>query len=77
MPASPAALHDLTAVEIARRVRAREVTAREVTDPVERRRVAEEARRLQPWYAAQPWSVADWVAASPMVVLAPRPPGPT
>ena len=53
------------------------VTAREVTDPVERRRVAEEARRLQPWYAAQPWSVEDWVAASPMVVLAPRPPGPT
>ncbi len=53
------------------------VTAREVVDPAERRRVAEEARRLQPWYAAQPWSVEDWVAGSPMVVLTPESPGPT
>jgi deazaflavin-dependent oxidoreductase (nitroreductase family) len=54
---------------------ARDVTvvAREVRDPAERRRVAEEAGRLQPWYTAQPWSVDDWVAGSPMVVLAQEP----
>ncbi|HYN29532.1 MAG TPA: nitroreductase family deazaflavin-dependent oxidoreductase [Dermatophilaceae bacterium] len=52
------------------------VTAEEVTDPVHRRRVAEEARRLQPWYAEQSYSVADWVTGSPMVVLTPRPPVP-
>jgi deazaflavin-dependent oxidoreductase (nitroreductase family) len=51
-----------------------EVVAREVTDPAERRRVAEEARRLQPWYAEQPSTIDDWVAASPMVVLEPAPP---
>jgi len=58
---------------------AREVAmvAREITDPAGRRRVAEEARRLQPWYAAQPWTVEGWVADSPMVVLAPDSRGPT
>lgn len=45
------------------------VLAREVTDPAQRRRVAEEAGRLQSWYADQPYSIDDWVAASPMVVL--------
>jgi len=48
------------------------VLAREVTDPARRRHVAEEARRLQPWYADQPASVDDWVAESPMVVLEPQ-----
>ena len=45
------------------------VTAEEVTDPVARRRIAEEAWRLQPWYAEQPYSIDDWVERSPMVVL--------
>jgi len=48
------------------------VVAREVTDPARRRRVAEEAGRLQPWYADQPYSIDDWVADSPMVVLEPE-----
>jgi deazaflavin-dependent oxidoreductase (nitroreductase family) len=43
--------------------------ARELTDRAERRRVAEEAGRLQPWYADQPYSIDDWVADSPMVAL--------
>ncbi len=47
------------------------VVAREVTDPVRRRQVAEEAGRLQPWYADQPYSIEDWVAGSPMVLLTP------
>jgi deazaflavin-dependent oxidoreductase (nitroreductase family) len=47
------------------------VLAREVTERVQRRRVAEEAGRLQPWYADQPYSIDDWVADSPMVVLQP------
>jgi deazaflavin-dependent oxidoreductase (nitroreductase family) len=47
------------------------VTATEVTDGTRRRRIAEEAWRLQPWYADQPYSIADWVASSPMVVLVP------
>jgi deazaflavin-dependent oxidoreductase (nitroreductase family) len=50
------------------------VTAQEVTDRSERRRIAHEARRLQPWYADQPWSLEDWVADSPMVVLTPTSP---
>ncbi|NTW41704.1 MAG: nitroreductase family deazaflavin-dependent oxidoreductase [Cellulomonadaceae bacterium] len=47
------------------------VRATEVTDPDERRRVAEEAWTLQPWYAEQPFTVDEWVVASPMVVLTP------
>jgi deazaflavin-dependent oxidoreductase (nitroreductase family) len=47
------------------------VTAEEVTDEAARRRVAAEAWRLQPWYAEQPYSVEDWVADSPMVMLTP------
>jgi len=45
------------------------VKAEEVTDRGKRRRVAQEAWRLQPWYAEQPFSIEDWVANSPMVVL--------
>ena len=47
------------------------VLAREITDQVQRRQVAEEAGRRQPWYADQPYSIDDWVADSPMVVLQP------
>ena len=47
------------------------VIAREVVDQAKRRRLAEEARRIQPWYADQPYSIDDWVAHSPMVVLIP------
>lgn len=50
------------------------VVAREVTDEAARRRVADEAWRLQPWYAAQPYSVDDWVSGSPMVTLTPSVP---
>jgi deazaflavin-dependent oxidoreductase (nitroreductase family) len=50
------------------------VVAREVTDRAERRRVAEEAWRLQPWYADQPYSMEDWIAEAPMVVLEPSSP---
>lgn len=49
----------------------REMSAAEVTDPAARRRVAELAWRLQPWYAQQPYSIDDWVDRSPMVVLTP------
>ena len=49
------------------------VTAHEVTDPHTRRRIAEQAWRVQPWYAEQPYSLDDWVAGSPMVILTPRP----
>lgn len=45
----------------------------EVTLPQERRRIAEEAWRLQGWYADQPFDLGDWVADSPMVVLTPTP----
>ena len=45
------------------------VRAREVTDPAARRQLAEQARRVQPWYAEQPYSLDDWVDRSPMVVL--------
>jgi deazaflavin-dependent oxidoreductase (nitroreductase family) len=47
------------------------VRAAEVTDEARRRRVATEAWRLQPWYADQPYTLDDWVAGSPMVVLTP------
>ena len=47
------------------------VTAQEVTDAAVRRRVAVEAWRLQPWYAEQPYSIEQWVTASPMVTLTP------
>jgi hypothetical protein len=62
--ACPAAVLHLRSPE-----RAVDVTAAEVTDPSRRRRVAAEAFRLQPWYAEQPYSVEDWVADAPMVVL--------
>ncbi|HET7762864.1 MAG TPA: nitroreductase/quinone reductase family protein [Phycicoccus sp.] len=47
------------------------VVSAEVTLPHERRRIAEEAWRLQGWYADQPFDLGDWVADSPMVVLTP------
>jgi deazaflavin-dependent oxidoreductase (nitroreductase family) len=47
------------------------VASAEVTLPHERRRIAEEAWRLQRWYADQPFDLGEWVAASPMVVLTP------
>jgi deazaflavin-dependent oxidoreductase (nitroreductase family) len=47
------------------------VSAQEVTDQAKRRQIAEEACRLQPWYADQPYAMDDWVADSPMVVLTP------
>jgi deazaflavin-dependent oxidoreductase (nitroreductase family) len=50
------------------------VTAEEVTDEATRRRVAREAWQLQPWYAEQPFSIEDWVADSPMVILTPTVP---
>lgn len=53
------------------------VVAREVTDLAARRRVAEQAWRLQPWYAAQPFSIDDWVNGSPMVTLTPTVPART
>jgi hypothetical protein len=57
---------------LAEQIGAGAVVAREVTDPARRCRVAEEAGRLQPWYADQPYSIDDWVADSPMVVLEPE-----
>lgn len=53
------------------------VTAVEVTDVAARRRVAGQAWRLQPWYAAQPYSIDDWVSGSPMVTLTPTVPART
>jgi hypothetical protein len=47
------------------------VTAMEVTDRAERRRLAVAAHRVQPWYASQAYSIEDWAARSPMVVLSP------
>jgi deazaflavin-dependent oxidoreductase (nitroreductase family) len=47
------------------------VIAKEVADEAERRRLAEEARCIRPWYADQSYSIDDWVANSPMVVLVP------
>ena len=47
------------------------VTAHEITDELTRCRVTEQAWRLQPWYAEQPYSIDEWVAGSPMVILAP------
>ena len=49
------------------------VRATEVVESAARRRVAEEAWRLQPWYAEQPYSLEQWVADSPMVTLVPAP----
>lgn len=46
-----------------------EVAGAEVTDQAKRCRIAAEAFRLQPWYAEQPYSVEEWVAGAPMVVL--------
>lgn len=51
------------------------VTAHEITEGLTRRRVAEQAWRLQPWYAEQPYSIDDWMADSPMVMLTPTVPG--
>lgn len=53
------------------------VVAVEVTDVAARRRVAGQAWRLQPWYAAQPHSIDDWVSGSPMVTLTPSVPART
>lgn len=50
------------------------VTAEGMTDHATRRRVAAQAWHLQPWYAEQPYSIEDWVAASPMVILTPTVP---
>jgi hypothetical protein len=50
------------------------VFAEEVTDEAARRHVAVQAWRLQPWYATQPYSIDDWVRASPMVTLTPTVP---
>ena len=47
------------------------VTVHEVTDETTRRGVVEQAWRVQPWYAQQPYSMDDWVAGSPMVILTP------
>ncbi len=47
------------------------VTAHEVTDEFTRRCVAKQAWRVQPWYSEQPYSLDDWVASSPMVILTP------
>lgn len=52
--------------------RALAVRATEVTDRDARRRIVEEAWRLQPWYAEQPFSLEEWVEGSPMVVLSPE-----
>ncbi|BCJ38404.1 hypothetical protein Athai_59070 [Actinocatenispora thailandica] len=51
-----------------------EVAAAEVIEQAKRRRITAEAFRLQPWYAEQPYSVEDWVAGAPMVVLTSVPP---
>jgi deazaflavin-dependent oxidoreductase (nitroreductase family) len=51
------------------------VAAAEVTDESTRRIVAREAWQLRPWYAEQAYSIEDWVAGSPMVILTPRGPG--
>ncbi|KRB45079.1 hypothetical protein [Terrabacter sp. Root181] len=51
-----------------------QVVADEVTDPATRRHVVEQAWRIQPWYAAQAYSIDDWVSASPMVTLTPLTP---
>ena len=48
-----------------------EVVAHEVTDAAMRRHLIEQAWRLQPWYAAQPYAIDDWVSGSPMVTLTP------
>ena len=50
-----------------------QVVADELMDPAVRRHVVEQAWELQPWYAAQPYSVDDWVRGSPMVALTPLP----
>lgn len=49
------------------------VLGEEVTDISLRRRIVEQAWRLQPWYAEQGYSTDDWVHDSPMVALTPRP----
>ena len=48
-----------------------DVVAEEVVEPATRRRIVEQAWRLQPWYAAQPHSLDDWVSHSPLVTLTP------
>jgi deazaflavin-dependent oxidoreductase (nitroreductase family) len=49
------------------------VRGTEVVESAARRRVAEVAWRLQPWYAEQPYSLEQWVADSPMMTLVPAP----
>lgn len=43
--------------------------ATELTDPTERRRFAEAAWRVQPWYAQAGAGIDEWVKRSPMVRL--------
>ncbi|WP_052590473.1 nitroreductase/quinone reductase family protein [Luteipulveratus mongoliensis] len=45
------------------------VVARLVKDPAERRRLVPLIWEAQPWYAEQPFSMEDWVADAPLVVL--------
>ena len=47
------------------------VLGEEVTDGSQRRRIVEQAWRVQPWYAEQGSSMDEWVQDSPMVVLTP------
>jgi deazaflavin-dependent oxidoreductase (nitroreductase family) len=68
-------VHPLAVLHLRDPARDLPVLAREVTSPAQRRRIAEEAGRLQPWYAAQPYSMDDWVTGAPMVVLQPATPG--
>ncbi len=46
-----------------------------ITDPAERRRVMGAVMRANSWFAAEPYSLDDWVAGSPLVALELRPPG--
>ena len=57
------------ALHLRRPARTLAVEAVEVTDRDARRRVAEVAWRLQPWYAEQPFSLEEWIADAPMVLL--------
>lgn len=48
-----------------------DVEAEIILEPEARRRVAGEAWRIQPWYAAQGDRLEDWVLSAPMVALIP------
>ena len=47
------------------------VVSREVNDLLTRRRIVCQAWMAQPWYADQPYSLDEWVAHSPVVILTP------